>query len=201
MRRLIFASATVLALAACGSKTSTMSPSAQSGTSPTIVDNQAMPAATGANGTAEASLTGATPAETFLRQAAMSDKFEVESGKMAVEKATAPAVKAFGKAMVDEHTVTSRELKAALASDNVGGSPPPALDASHQALIDKLARAGGADFNRLYRQQQIDSHTQALTIMQGYAATGDKPALKAFAAKTAPKVQMHLDMLNKLPAG
>lgn len=197
MRNLLMVSIATVALAACGPRANDAASDAGNIASAPMTDNVVVPADEPmGNGTADASLSGATPADTFVLQAAASDLFEITSGKMAVEKATDPALKKFGQQMVEAHTATTRGLKAALATDNIGSSPPAALDTSHQGLIDQLSAAGGASFNQLYRRQQIDSHTKALTLMQGYAVSGDAPALKAFAVKTAPTVKMHLDMIG-----
>ena len=66
--------------------------------------------------TADASLT-TTPGD-FVRNAATGDMFEVMSSKLAVMSATDPKIKAFAREMVNEHTRTTRELKAARSADN-----------------------------------------------------------------------------------
>ena len=198
MRIALLMATTALALAGCGGRAPQALPS-DNGATTGMTDNLSVPPNESiGNGTADASLAGGSPAETFVMQAAASDMYEITAGKMAVEKATDPALKKFGRQMVDAHTATTRELKAAAAIDNVGASPPQAQDSSHAALLDALTNAGGDQFNQLYRQQQIDAHNQTLTVMQGYASTGDKPSLKAFAAATAPKVKSHLDMLTAM---
>jgi len=45
---------------------------------------------------------------------------------------------------------------------------------------------------------QVDAHQSALNLMQRYAEDGDVPAIKAFAAATAPAVQKHYDMAKAL---
>ena len=46
---------------------------------------------------------------------AASDMYEIESGKLAQTKATAPEVKAFGAMLVTDHGKSSADLKAAAA--------------------------------------------------------------------------------------
>jgi putative membrane protein len=58
----------------------------------------------------------------------------------------------------------------------------------------------GGDFDKTYVTQQVDAHTTALGVVQGYAMAGDVPALKDYAAATAKVVQDHLDMANKIQA-
>lgn len=149
-----------------------------------------------ATNSADASLT--TTSADFVKNAAMSDMFEIMSSKLAVMSGTNTKVKEFGRKMVDEHTKTTRELKAARATDKETMELPTALDAEHQAMIDTLRKQTGAAFDATYKEQQIASHTKAEALMKSFASGGDKPALKAFAAKTAGPVAMHLKMAQTL---
>lgn len=188
MKSSLFLCAATLALAACGSKTDTTIANVND----TTVDNMAM----SVNDTA--AMTGTPSTADFVTKAANSDMYEVEAGKLAKTMATDAALRKFGGDMVDAHTATTAGLKAAIAKEDPGVKPPAAMDGEHQAMIDALKTAKGADFDTLYRSQQADAHGKALELMKGYAVGGDNAALKAFAADTAPKVQMHIDMLHKL---
>jgi putative membrane protein len=108
-------------------------------------------------------------------------------------------VKAFGKMMVHDHTATTAAMKP-LASA-AGQTPPAGLDQRRQGLLDNLKSAPAADFDKTYIDQQVAAHQEALTLHQGYADNGDDAGLKAFAGKTAPKVQTHLDRAKSLQAG
>lgn len=198
--KLIFtlgAGTAALALAACGSK-----PADTSMDSNTVAmsDNMVVAPDMDANMANGNGMTGmdAMTTDAFVMKAAMSDMFEIASSKIAATKASDAKLKKFASDMVAAHTATTAGLKAAIAKGNVAATPPAALDAEHQGMIDKLNAASGADFDALYRSQQMDAHTQALAVHQGYAASGDNAALKAFAADTAPKVKSHLDMLNAM---
>ena len=68
-------------------------------------------------------------------------------------------------------------------------------------MIDELRGAKDADFDGRYIAQQIDAHKEALILMKGYAKDGDTAAIKTLAAKTAPTVQMHLNMAEKIQNG
>lgn len=195
MRMFLTVTTSALALAACGPKASD---TASNAGAMSEADNITLAQT---EGTMTADNTAmATPVSTddFLAKAAMSDMYEVQAGKLAATMAANADVKKFGQMMVDAHTTTTTALKAAVKKDGVTMTPPAALDAKHQGLIDALKAAKGDAFDTLYKSQQSDAHAEALALMQGYAATGDKPAIKAFAADTAPKVQSHIDMLNSL---
>ncbi len=137
----------------------------------------------------------------FVTKAASSDMFEIAEAKLAQKKATSPDVKKFAAMMMTDHTKSTAGLKAAIAKSGQTMALPTALPADMQSKVDDLGKLSGADFDKAYVSQQVDAHTTTLAVMQGYAASGDVPALKDFAGTTAPVVQTHLDMANKLQAG
>lgn len=198
MRTLYLATVAALALCACAPRANTATTT--DNTSMSSNDNMTVPsdetAGNGAMGAGDA--TAPVTTDNFVASAAMSDKYEITAGKIAATKASDGGVKRFGQQMVEAHTATSNALKAATARDNVALDPPAALDARHQALIQALIAAEPGNFDEIYKAQQRDAHAEALALMQGYAANGDKPAVRSFASETAPKVQMHMDMLSKL---
>ena len=135
----------------------------------------------------------------FVQKAAMSDMYEVEAGKIASQKGQSGAVKSFGQMMVDAHGKTTEQLKAIVASEGLKVDLPAKLDSKHQKLINDLNAATGADFDKTYANQQVDGHQDAASLFDAYAKKGDNAALKAFAQKTLPVIQQHLDEAKKLP--
>lgn len=187
------AAAAALSLAACN-KAQTDNAQAQG----SEAVNAAQDAAAGPVGQMSASTMGSHDTPTYVANAAMSDMYEVEAGKLAQTRGKAADVKAFGKMMADGHTATTAEMKPLAAA--AGQTPPAALDERRKGLLDNLKAASDADFDRVYVEQQVAAHEEALTLHSGYAANGDDAGLKAFAAKTAPVVQMHLDKANGMKA-
>lgn len=134
---------------------------------------------------------------TYVVQAAQSDMYEIRSSQMALSKASSQQVKDFAKMMVSDHTMTSQKLKDALSSANQP-PPPMALDDRRKGMLDQLSHASGADFDRMYIQQQLMAHQEALTLHQSYAANGDERSLKVVANATVPIIQHHLSMLQAM---
>ena len=139
-----------------------------------------------------------TTTKGFVEAAAMGDMYEVEASKLAAERAMASDVKTFAKAMIDAHTQTTMELKAALKGSREAIEIPATLDDRHQGMLDNLKGAKDADFDNRFIAQQTNAHNEALILMRGYAKDGDNAPLKAMAEKTAPAVQMHLDMIAEI---
>lgn len=171
----------VLALAACHK---TGSNAGQDVTKPgdSAPVNAAQDVAAGLVGLASAA-TANTPEE-FVKAAAMADMYEIEAGKIAVARAKRADVKMFGQ-MIDMHTKTSNDLKAALKDNNIAITPPAALDDRRMGMLQNRRAAGDSDFDLAYLHQQLAAHLEALTFHGHYADHGDNPVLKAAAAKTS----------------
>jgi putative membrane protein len=142
------------------------------------------------------SVLGITPSTAdFVKEAATGDMFEIESSKLATEKAQGPA-KDFAAQMIEDHTRTSRELKSEAEKAEV--SVPNALDSSTQAKLDKLRDLSGQEFSKQYVEDQISAHKDAVSLFQRYGKGGDDNTLKAWASMTLPTLQHHLDMAQNL---
>jgi putative membrane protein len=131
----------------------------------------------------------------FVKEAAIGDMFEVESSKLAAEKAQGPA-KNFATQMVEDHTKTSQELKTEAEKANL--SVPSALDSSTQAKLDNLRDLNGQEFTKQYLDDQVSAHKDAVSLFQRYGKGGDSSTLKNWATTTLPTLQHHLDMAQNL---
>lgn len=132
----------------------------------------------------------------FARKAAIGGMAEVESGRLALSKTTNAQIKDFARMMVDDHTKANEELKTIAKMKNI--NLPEALDDEHKKKMDELNRKTGNDFDKAYVSAMVDDHKKTLKLMQDEAEDGRDTDLKAFAVKTAPIVQAHLDMINKI---
>jgi len=159
--------------------------------------NVAQDAAGAATGLGTAAV-GSVAAGAFVRDAAMGDLYEIESAKMALERSKSAEVKAMAKMILTDHTASSDKLKGLVASGQVKETLPTELDERRKGLLDNLRGSGGTDFDGRYIKQQIAAHHEGLVLMAGYKTAGQDEALKAFAAEVEPKIQMHLDMAQKL---
>jgi putative membrane protein len=191
MSRLTNAAAAALAgaaLAACGPQGTT---STETAPAPTAEAPPVAPAV--------------TPSQTqaFANQAAQTDMLEIQIGKIAQTKSSDADVKSLAKMLIDDHTKTTQQLKD-WAAANPGMSLPVAIDADTQAQIDHIANTDAATFNDTFLDAVVDGHEKAISAFKDYAESGDNAALKAWAAKTVPTLQTHLqkaqsvrDKINK----
>jgi putative membrane protein len=103
----------------------------------------------------------------FLAMAAQSDQNEIALSQLAEQKATNPAVQAFAKKMIAEHTKLSKSM-APFATD-WGITPPSGPDADAQKEIDKLNGLSGNDFDKEYMSQMVSDHAKALSAFTSEA--------------------------------
>lgn len=136
--------------------------------------------------------------QTFVIQAAGGGLYEVEVSRLAADKATDPAVKAFASMLVEEHSAANAELKALAESRNV--ELPDEVPDDKQARIDKLEKASGAEFDREYVQKVgIEDHKKDIQMFEKASQDASDPQLKAWIDKTLPHLREHLAAAQKLP--
>ncbi|MDQ0638997.1 putative membrane protein [Pedobacter sp. W3I1] len=132
----------------------------------------------------------------FTTQAAVGGMAEVELGKMALEKSSNPQVKEFATMMVKDHGMANTELTAIAKQKNI--TLPSTVDDEHKKKMDDLSKKTGADFDKAYVDAMVSGHKSTLKLMEDESRDGKDADLKAFATKTAPIVQSHLVMINKI---
>jgi putative membrane protein len=133
-------------------------------------------------------------APAFVTMAASSDMYEIESSRMALQRSQDPMNRMHAEMMIRDHTNTTAQLKAAAASAGLG--VPMTMLPMHAALLNELSRS--ANFDAVYRRQQVLSHQQALALHDNYARRGDVPQLRGLAAATVPVVRGHLDHMQRM---
>jgi len=162
--------------------------------------NAAQDAAGAVTGVGTAAV-GAVSAGAFVRDAAISDMYEIEASKMALQRSKDAQVKMAAQKLIDDHTKSSDELKTIISGGGVDATVPTALDERRMGMIDNLRGASDADFDKVWLDQQTMAHREGVLLFNGYATAGSNDQLKAFASKTAPTLQSHLDMITGLDRG
>lgn len=134
----------------------------------------------------------------FAAEAAQGGLTEVQLGRLAAERATNPAVKQFGEQMVADHSKANAELQQIAARKHL--QLPTTLKSQQQSEYDKLAKLSGADFDKEYVAYMTDDHEEDAEAFQAQAQQGNDADIKAFAAKTLPVIQHHLQMIKDIKA-
>ena len=148
--------------------------------------------------TAAGSMAMPTTASAYMEMAHSSDMFEVQSSQLALQMSRNPAVRSFAQMMINDHTRMMNEMMAMAPSMGMNMSSMPMMP-KHAAMLQRLRSASAANFDMMYKREQIMAHQEALMLHQTYAARGDNPALRAMAARAAPMIEMHLARARALP--
>jgi putative membrane protein len=148
-------------------------------------------------------LVASAPAQTlsdqdreFVRKAASGDLAEIELGRLAMQRATTPSVRAFASQIVNDHSRSHAEFMALMQGRGV--AVVPGLDASQQAMRDRLASLPGPDFDRAYLQEMLRDHTQDVAEFERASQILTDPDLQAWAARTLPTLQQHLALARQV---
>ena len=187
---ILMASGAALALTACGSGPESDNRAA--------ADNLAMADDMAMNDMAPAD--GAVPAsgQEYAALAAASDLYEIESARLAMERSENADIDALAQMIVTDHEKASADLMTATQQAQPPITVTPEMSAEQQANMEALRAADAATFGQTYLMQQIAAHQKALAMVQGYAQSGDVPALQQHATAVAGPIQQHLNRAREL---
>jgi putative membrane protein len=128
----------------------------------------------------------------FAAAAAQGGMTEVELGRLALQRAADSSVRDFGQRMVTDHTAANAELKSIATRKNI--QLPTEVTSDQKSMIEKLAKLSGAEFDKEYMSDMVKDHEADVKDFQTQGNEGTDPDVKAFAAKTLPILQKHLQM-------
>lgn len=132
----------------------------------------------------------------FVMDAAQSSMMEIETGRLAAQKAANADVKAFGQRMVTDHTQASNRLMQTVADKGV--TVPKELKTDHRQHVDQLSRLSGAEFDRMYLQHMVKAHDKDVAEFEKQSKNGSDAAVRSFAAQTLPTLREHQRMVREL---
>ena len=170
-----------------------------------------MSGATGASGSgqsASGAAAGAAPAagaklsagdQKAIKDMAMADMAEVETGKLALSKSQNAEVKAFAQQMVDDHGAALQKVQG--VAQQKGVTLPTELDAKHKAMSAKLEKLSGDAFDKAYMAGAgVKDHKDTLAKLNADAKKIKDPDVKALADQHKPVVEQHLKAAQQMPA-
>jgi putative membrane protein len=138
---------------------------------------------------------------------------EIELGRLAEQRATNPEVKQYAQMMVRDHTKAGDDLKQLAQKYSITVSPH--LEDKYRALMDRLSKLNGAEFDREYIDAMVDGHEDIINHLQSKASEdrfgenkgtvrperADNPveaSLNQWAANTLPVARQHLDDAKRI---
>lgn len=182
-----------LFFAACGGSedTSGMPETETTGTAQSVQQTGTATATT--TGAAGGTMSTLTPEDKeFISKAGMGGLYEVQAGNLALQKAQSADVKAFAQRMVTDHGKSNAELQQLATAK--GAALPAELDGDHEDAVQHLSALSGAEFDKAYMQHMVPDHEKTVADFNRASTTATDADLKAWAQKTLPVLQQHLQM-------
>jgi len=128
----------------------------------------------------------------FVMKAASGGLMEVELGNIAQQNAASQRVKDFGSMMVRDHSAANQELMSFANRRNLTMNSD-SLTNLHKSHIDALKNKKGAAFDKAYMNMMVSDHKKDVSEFDKASKMCKDQECLAFAAKTLPTLQMHLD--------
>ncbi|MEP7323982.1 MAG: DUF4142 domain-containing protein [Saprospiraceae bacterium] len=156
--------------------------------------------------------------EQFVWKASRAGMKEVAMCTEATTKASSDRVKSFAEMLVRDHTSANEELKGIAEKNNIkltadrDKTDMDKMDKNKAEWTDKNKMEGdkmdknkegmdmhnmsaktGAEYDKEYMQMMVNEHNKAIELFKMESTNGKNADVKAFATKTLPTLQMHLD--------
>ncbi|MBD2037042.1 DUF4142 domain-containing protein [Leptolyngbya sp. FACHB-321] len=121
----------------------------------------------------------------------------IQLGQLALQRASAPQVKQFAQAEINEQTQAKTEL--ARIGPQIGITPPTTPAPRHQAALARLSQLSGQEFDRAYLDEGgVNAHLENASIYQREAAFGQNPDLLTLVNKGLPTIRQHFETASTL---
>lgn len=128
--------------------------------------------------------------QVFLRAAAIGNRAEADLGKLASEKASAAAVKDFGRRMAADHSMTLESVQRLARASQT--PLPRELDMDHRVVMQQLQEAEGSAFDIEYIRAQVAEHQRTATLVIYQIGAGQSEQVRTLAKETLVHVMDHL---------
>ena len=132
----------------------------------------------------------------FMQQA---NDFQIDSGRLALQKSASDPVRAYAKRMVAERGEIAVALSRARSEARIGYVPTSrGVRPRHTAVLDRLHTLEGVEFDKSYAQAQLSAQTETVEQLDAYAQTGGNVDLRRFAENTLPRLQSELEHARRI---
>jgi putative membrane protein len=98
--------------------------------------------------------------------------------------------------MIVDHSKGRQELMDIAKDMKLGVAA--GLSREYRALLARLFKADGADFDRAYMNHMVEDHEKDVAEFEHYAKHGRDERLREFARKTLPTLREHLKMARDI---
>ena len=133
----------------------------------------------------------------FIKDAAAGGNAEIEGSKMALQQSASADVKTFAQTMVDDHTKAAGQLATLAGQKGVEIPDKPSL--LKQGELKLLSKRKDTSFDKHYADSiGVKAHEDTVKLFQKEVDKGTDADVKAWASKTLPALQHHLEAAQAL---
>ena len=154
-------------------------------------------AALGLFAVAASAATPNTADKAFVAKVSQGGMFEVEAGKLAIDKGATQDVRDFAAMEVHDHTLVGDKLKTISSSE--GLSFPGVLNVEFQGKLDHLKSLSGEAFDKAYLGEMASLHAADGAAFAKESKAGGSSDYRAFGAETHVIVQRHIGAIKVAP--
>jgi putative membrane protein len=134
----------------------------------------------------------------FVAQANLGAPFQINSGRIAEEKATTAAIRDYAHLMVTTHIPVVDALNKILQHKGLTAPPNTLLQGAYDAAVASLKAESRAALDRDYVEGQVEYQKGNAALFKNEIESGTDADLKEFARATLPKIEDHLQRASSL---
>jgi putative membrane protein len=135
----------------------------------------------------------------FIIRAIKLSEAQVEAGRLAAEKASTPAIKAFGQRLTTEYE-KQRQAVAQLAQSKAVAVEEHPSKPQWQQELQQLGVLTGQEFDRAFLKWQLQMHLALVKLYQTEASQSPETDMAKFAITNLAKIQRVFDQAKRLGA-
>ena len=132
----------------------------------------------------------------FLMMAAQGNIAEIQMAQLAKQKSQSNQVQNYAQRIIEDHTTSNNEVMQIMQKK--GFTMPKSPPAEAVAMMKKMKAMPSSKFAKMYMQDMIKDHTKDIADYQNEAKHGYDDDVKAYAMKTLPTLQSHLQLAQTL---
>ena len=133
----------------------------------------------------------------YMQKTLQAGTVALETSRVAQQKATDPNVKQFSRFETEEQTTIAEILRSMADPGATASTGQPAIPADKAQMVQQLQQMqGGAEFDRMYVQGQIQGHQELLAIQEQYLQGGRNLHATHIAKLAAGRIREHIEELQ-----
>ena len=134
--------------------------------------------------------------EEFIRLASQAATFEIEAARLALEKDTSGAVRAFATITIEGRKETKLDLEALAKRREI--PLPENLGAEDRQALDELRRLDGHEFDCAYVRCEMTAQDETIALFERVSRDATDPGIRKFALRTLSDLRKHRVILGEV---